>query len=136
MKEIRNVLIYGYGVMGRDVAKTFSKNGFRTSIKTRHPPNAADVPKDITFTQDLPQQVPDLVIEFVPENANAKRNVFAEIEAAYPNEGVIIATGTTGLDLVELAHDLRWPHNFLALHYFMPADQSLVVEVMAGPVTS
>jgi 3-hydroxybutyryl-CoA dehydrogenase len=135
MKEIRNVLIYGYGLMGRDVAKTFARSEFRTAIKTSHPPAAADAPKDITFIQELPQQSPDLVIEFVPENTDIKRAVFAEVEARYPNEDVIIATGTSGLDLNELVQGLQQPQNLLGLHYFMPADKSLVVEVMAGPVT-
>jgi 3-hydroxybutyryl-CoA dehydrogenase len=136
MKEICNVLIYGHGVMGKNVARTFARSGFRTAIKTRHPPTGADLPNDITFIQELPRQAPDLIIEFVPENVTAKLAVFAEIDAGYPNENVIIATGTSGLDVAELARGLRRPENFLALHYFMPADRSLVVEVMAGPMTS
>ncbi len=47
----------------------------------------------------------------------------------------LLATGTSGLDLVELAKPLKHPQRFLGLHYFMPADQALVVEVMAGPQT-
>jgi len=81
----------------------------------------------------LPADAPDLVIEFVPEDVATKQAVYAEIEAAYPDEDVVIATGTSGLDLVKLAAGLRKPGRFIGIHYFMPADTTPVVEVMAGP---
>ena len=48
---------------------------------------------------------------------------------------LIIATGTSGLDLNRLAASLIRPERFLGIHYFMPADTSPVVEVMSGPQT-
>jgi 3-hydroxybutyryl-CoA dehydrogenase len=84
----------------------------------------------------LPETPPDLVLELVPEEIKTKQAVYLEVEAAYPGADVIIATGTSGLDLVELAKPLKHPERFIGLHYFMPADQALVVEVMAGPSTS
>ena len=83
----------------------------------------------------LPETPPDLVLELVPEEIKTKQAVYLEVEAAYPGADVIIATGTSGLDLVELAKPLKHPERFIGLHYFMPADQALVVEVMAGPST-
>jgi 3-hydroxybutyryl-CoA dehydrogenase len=132
-RNISNVLIYGYGVMGRGVARTFAAAGYRTMVKTRRPVPAAEALPGVAMLQQLPAEAPDLIIELVAEDVQAKRTVYAEIEAAYPEADPIIATGTSGLDLNELAAGLRKPENFLGLHYFMPADKSLVVEVMAGP---
>jgi 3-hydroxybutyryl-CoA dehydrogenase len=77
------------------------------------------------------------VIEFVPEEARVKQAVYAEIEAAYPGPNApLVASGTSGLDLVELSRGMKRPERFLGVHYFMPADTAPVVEVMAGLATS
>lgn len=135
---IRTVLIYGYGVMGRGVARTFADAGFTTLVKSRRAAQL-NLPANLRAAERLPQQAPDLVIEFVPENVRAKQSVYAEIEAAYPGgasgDAPLIATGTSGLDLVELARTLKRPERFLGIHYFMPADATPVVEVMAGLAT-
>jgi 3-hydroxybutyryl-CoA dehydrogenase len=87
----------------------------------------------------LPKDAPDLIIEFVPEDVRIKQSVYAEIEAAYSNDAPenapLVASGTSGLDLVELARKMRRPDRFLGVHYFMPADTAPVVEVMAGLTT-
>ena len=134
-KKIHTVLIYGYGVMGQGVARTFAKAGFDTIIRSSRAAELKDLPAGVRAVAKLPETPPDLVLELVPEEVKTKQAVFLEVEAAYPGNEVIIATGTSGLDLVELAKPLKHPERFLGLHYFMPADQALVVEVMAGPET-
>jgi 3-hydroxybutyryl-CoA dehydrogenase len=133
---MRSILIYGYGVMGRAVARTFRQSGFEVTAKVRGLAQASGVEADIHFVANLPEAPPDLIIEFVPEDASAKLRVFADIESTYPDRKVIIATGTSGLDLEALSKELKHPENFLGIHYFMPADILPVVEVMAGPRTS
>ncbi len=134
-KKIQTVLIYGYGVMGQGVARTFAKAGFDTIIRSSRASELKDLPAGVRAVAKLPETPPDLVLELVPEEVKTKQAVYLEVEAAYPGADVIIATGTSGLDLVELAKPLKHPERFLGLHYFMPADQALVVEVMAGPST-
>ena len=133
---IQTVLIYGYGVMGRGVAKTFADAGFSTIVKSSRAGKLTGLPANIVATERLPRKAPDLVIEFVPEDVRAKQAVYAEIESAYPQESPLIATGTSGLDLVVLARGMKRPERFLGVHYFMPADVTPVVEVMAGPAAS
>ena len=132
-RKIQNVLIYGFGVMGAGVAKTFAEAGFNTTIKSGRAASLKDVPAGVIVTATLPAQAPDLVIEFVPEDIPTKQAVYAELEAAWPDADFLLATGTSGLDLIKLAAALKKPERFIGLHYFMPADKSLVVEVMAGP---
>lgn len=139
-KSIQTVLIYGYGVMGRGVAKTFADAGFATLVKSSRAGKLEGLPAKTRVVERLPDEPPDLVIEFVPEDVPVKQAVYAEVEAAYsgnaPGEAPLIATGTSGLDLVELARKMRRPERFLGIHYFMPADTAPVVEVMAGLATS
>lgn len=134
-KKIQSVLIYGYGVMGQGVARTFTKAGFDTLIRSSRAAELKDLPPGARAVTALPDTPPDLVLELVPEEVKTKQAVYLEVEAKYPGAEVIIATGTSGLDLVELAKPLKHPQRFVGLHYFMPADQALVVEVMAGPQT-
>jgi 3-hydroxybutyryl-CoA dehydrogenase len=61
-----------------------------------------------------------------------KQAVYAEVEAAYAGDAPLVATGTSGLDLVELSRRMKRRERFLGIHYFMPADVTPVVEVMAG----
>ncbi|HEY6239872.1 MAG TPA: 3-hydroxyacyl-CoA dehydrogenase NAD-binding domain-containing protein, partial [Burkholderiales bacterium] len=99
----------------------------------------AGLPAGTVAAERLPDEAPDLVIEFVPEDVRVKQSVYEEIEAAYPgnaaNDAPLIATGTSGLDLVELARKMKRPERFLGIHYFMPADAAPVAEVMAGLAT-
>ncbi len=132
-RTINTVVIYGYGVMGQGVAKTFAEAGFQTIVKSSRASALANVPAGVEVVAKLPAEAPDLLIEFVPEDVRTKQAVYQEIEAAYPNADFLLATGTSGLDLVELAKRLKRPERFIGLHYFMPADKTLVVEVMAGP---
>jgi 3-hydroxybutyryl-CoA dehydrogenase len=136
MQAIRTVLIYGYGVMGRGVAATFTQSGFTTIVKSSRAGKLAELPEKVSVLERLPKDPPDLVIEFVPEDTRVKQEVYAEIEAAYPEGTPLIASGTSGLDLVELARGMKHPERFLGVHYFMPADTAPVVEVMAGLATA
>src|SRR5262245_7874238 len=132
--SIQTVLIYGYGVMGRGVAKTFADAGFTTLVKSSRA-GKLDLPKKVTAAERLPEKAPDLVIEFVPEDPKVKQAVYAELEAAYGERLPLIASGTSGLDLVELSRNMKRRERFLGIHYFMPADVAPVVEVMSGLAT-
>jgi 3-hydroxybutyryl-CoA dehydrogenase len=130
---IQSVLIVGYGVMGKGVSGTFADAGFKTMVRSSRAAELDDLPAGVVASADLPDEAPDLVIEFVPEDVGVKQRVFAEIEAAYPDDDVIIATGTSGMSLEDLAATLKRPQLFTGIHYFMPADTTAVAEVMAGP---
>jgi 3-hydroxybutyryl-CoA dehydrogenase len=130
--SIQTVLIYGYGVMGRGVAKTFADAGFTTLVKSSRAGKLKELPANVSAAERLPERAPDLVIEFVPEDPKVKQAVYAELEAAYSERTPLIASGTSGLDLVELARRMKHRERFLGIHYFMPADVAPVVEVMAG----
>tara|TARA_A100001037_G_scaffold255353_1_gene240903 strand:+ start:164 stop:1102 length:939 start_codon:yes stop_codon:yes gene_type:complete len=130
---LQSVLIVGYGVMGQGVSATFAAAGFETIVKSSRAAELDDLPEGVVAVAEFPEKAPDLVIEFVPEDIPIKQEVFASIEAAYPNDQVIIATGTSGMSLEKLGEKLQRPELFTGIHYFMPADTTAVAEVMAGP---
>src|SRR5260221_6156293 len=125
--------------MARGVTHTSADGGFSTIVRSGRARQRTGLPANTTAVERLREKAPDLVIEFAPEDVRAKQAVYADIEAAYSGDASgdapLIASGTSGLDLVELARRMKRPERFLGVHYFMPADTAPVVEVMAGLAT-
>jgi 3-hydroxybutyryl-CoA dehydrogenase len=134
MEPIRRVLVAGYGVMGRGIAKSFAERGFETWVLSRRAKALSDLPKGVKAVDALPQDVPDLVIETVEEEVARKREIYNAVEKAYP-PSVIVGTNTSGLMLEDLAAEFKAPERFCGIHYFQPADVFPMVEVIAGPST-
>lgn len=131
---INRVLVVGAGVMGVGIAKSFAQGGFETWLLSRRAGSLGNVPDGVKVTGELPEAVPDLVIESIPEELALKRALYDRLEAAYP-AGVAIATNTSGLDLIPLFAGMKHPERFLAAHYFQPAEVFPMVEVVAGADT-
>jgi 3-hydroxybutyryl-CoA dehydrogenase len=77
----------------------------------------------------------DLVIEAIVEDFEAKRALFAELDAAAGLE-TILATNTSALSVTAIAEAAtHHPERVLGLHFFNPAPVLLLVEVVAGART-
>jgi 3-hydroxybutyryl-CoA dehydrogenase len=129
---IESVVVVGYGVMGAGIVRSFASAGFRVAVVSRRASALAGLPPGVTASAALPAAAPDLVIETIVEEVDAKRIAYASIEAAYPPE-TIIGTNTSGLPLETLAAGLAHPERFVGVHWFHPADVFPMVEVVAGP---
>ena len=55
---IKTVLIYGYGVMGRGVAKTFADAGFATLVKSSRAGKLEGLPAKTSVVEQLPKEAP------------------------------------------------------------------------------
>ena len=127
------LLIVGAGVMGQGIARLFAKAGMTVTLVDE---------RDVDFSHPgvkllrhaPPDVVPDLVIEAVFEDRAVKQSVYAEMERVYGGRPVL-ATNTSGLPLNELAAGLKYPHRFLAMHFFMPADLFPMIEVVRAERT-
>ncbi|MGL4809363.1 MAG: 3-hydroxyacyl-CoA dehydrogenase NAD-binding domain-containing protein, partial [Giesbergeria sp.] len=73
----------------------------------------------------------DLVIEAIVERTDAKQALFAELEALLPAQAVLV-TNTSSLSVTALAARLQRPERFAGLHFFNPAPQMKVVEIVPG----
>lgn len=77
----------------------------------------------------------DWVIEAVPEQAELKRRIFAELDALAP-ETTILASNTSSLGINGLAAATQRQDRFVGLHFFNPAHLMKLVEVIPGDFTS
>ncbi len=71
----------------------------------------------------------DLVTESVPENIDIKRDVWAKVGAAAP-DNAILTTNTSTMRPSEFADATGAPERFLAWHFHLPAFTANVVDVM------
>jgi 3-hydroxybutyryl-CoA dehydrogenase len=74
-----------------------------------------------------------LVIEAVPEDLAAKRNVLGRAAQASP--GAFLATNTSSLSIDAIAAELPDPTCLVGLHFFNPVPVSDLVEVVVGERT-
>ncbi|HSL98035.1 MAG TPA: 3-hydroxyacyl-CoA dehydrogenase NAD-binding domain-containing protein [Candidatus Deferrimicrobiaceae bacterium] len=77
-----------------------------------------------------------LVIEAVIEDLDAKRALFAELDAV-TDAGTILATNTSALSVTKIADGARFAaERVLGLHFFNPAPLLALVEVVAATRTA
>ncbi len=126
----KTMVVVGGGLMGQGMARLFASAGIAVTIVDKRDIEFAH--EGVTVGHELPRgAAPDLVIEAVFEDPAVKQSVFEAVEAAYAGAPAL-ATNTSGLPLDELAEPLRYPHRFLAMHFFQPADVFPMIEVVRG----
>jgi 3-hydroxybutyryl-CoA dehydrogenase len=151
----------GSGIMGAGIAELAAKAGFDVVVRSRTQETAdhclgkvgkslgRQVEKDkitaeekqailgrITAVQELAAlEYCDLVIESVVEDLEAKKEIFAELDAACA-AGAILATNTSTLGVLELAVSVSRADRVLGLHFFNPATVMPLVEVVPAITTS
>jgi 3-hydroxyacyl-CoA dehydrogenase/enoyl-CoA hydratase/3-hydroxybutyryl-CoA epimerase len=76
----------------------------------------------------------DVVIEAIFENLQAKRELFAKVEAV-ARPGAVIATNTSSLKLADVAAQFKDPARLVGIHFFNPVPQLQLVEVVSGAHT-
>jgi 3-hydroxybutyryl-CoA dehydrogenase len=127
------LVVMGGGVMGQGISRLFAAAGIGvTMVDTRQVDFSYP---GVTVAREVPHgPAPDLVIEAVFEDRAVKQSVFEVVERAYGGAPAL-ATNTSGLPLDELAAPLKYPHRFLAMHFFQPADVFPMIEVVRGERT-
>ena len=77
----------------------------------------------------------DLIIEAVFENQMVKQKVTREAEE-YIDEYSLFASNTVSIPITKLAEASLRPENYVGLHFFHPADEVPLVEIVKGAKTS
>ena len=158
---VKKAGVVGSGVMGRGIALVLAKAGIEVVLKGRTadsvtnakdylnhaleklvekgrmaPDQKAALLARITATDKLADlQGCELIVESVPENAGLKKTVLSELEPLLA-EGGVLATNTSSLPIGMLAECLENPSRFVGIHFFSPADQMPLVELVCGEKTS
>jgi 3-hydroxybutyryl-CoA dehydrogenase len=135
----------GFPVTVRDISqslvdrglKTIEKNLGRNVEKGKMTPEERDATLSrIKGTVDLgPAAEADLIIEAIVENAQMKKDLFAELEKIAP-PATIFASNTSSISITELAASTRRPDRFLGMHFFNPVPVMKLVELIKGVATS
>ncbi len=76
----------------------------------------------------------DLVIEAVFEDLAIKKSVFERLDKVC-KAGAILASNTSTLDLNEIAQTTSRPADVIGLHFFSPANQMRLLEIIRGDAT-
>jgi 3-hydroxyacyl-CoA dehydrogenase/enoyl-CoA hydratase/3-hydroxybutyryl-CoA epimerase len=154
--KARHVHVIGAGVMGGDIAAVCAMRGITVTLQDTAPERIAPAVKraaelfkkrlkDPRRVRDaLDRLIPDVagagaaradvVIEAIFENLQAKRELFAKVEAVAKPDAVI-ATNTSSLRLADVAAQFKDPARLVGIHFFNPVPQLQLVEVVAGAQT-
>lgn len=161
MKEIKNVLICGGGMMGKGIAQVFSsKKDLNITVYDKFPVDVhsgirqnmaalkekAIVTEDeinerlsrIKFTQDINSNEvknADIVIECVLEVMEMKQDLFAELENIVSND-TIFCTNTSVMSPTEISKKLKNKSRLVGTHFWNPAFLIPLVEVVKSDYSS
>jgi 3-hydroxyacyl-CoA dehydrogenase len=157
-KQIQNIAIVGTGVIGASWAALYLARGFNV-IATDPAPNAeANLRRFIDaawkdlqviglspnasrehlqFTTNMKKALSnaDLVQENGPERQDFKIKLFADMDAATPEDS-IIASSSSGLTMSVMQSACKHPERCVTGHPFNPPHIVPLVEVVAGAKTS
>jgi enoyl-CoA hydratase/3-hydroxyacyl-CoA dehydrogenase len=91
---------------------------------------------NISWTSDYSQlSGADFVIEAATEDRGIKNKIFAELEKICP-ETAIFASNSSHMEPEVIFADLKNKKRCLVIHYFFPAERSIIVEVVPGKDTA
>jgi 3-hydroxyacyl-CoA dehydrogenase/enoyl-CoA hydratase/3-hydroxybutyryl-CoA epimerase len=155
--EPEHVHVVGAGVMGGDIAALCAMRGLRVTLQDTSAERIAPAIKRAArlferrirderrvrdaFDRLIPDVTgegarhADVVIEAIYEDLEAKRKLFAGVEArAKPD--AILASNTSSLKLADIATALKDPSRLVGIHFFNPVPQLQLVEVVSGKQTN
>jgi 3-hydroxybutyryl-CoA dehydrogenase len=158
---ISKAMVIGAGVMGRGISQLLSSSGIdvvlldlsdqiiKESLRLLSEEMDNDIEKwgmtvgekkailsrikGTTAYDDAPTV--DLVVEAIPEDLAAKREVFTKIDTLTRPEAVLISHTST-LSITEIASATKRPERVIGLHFLPPVTKIPVVEVVRGLKTS
>ncbi len=154
--KARHVHIVGAGVMGGDIAAICAMRGLTVTLQDTAPDRLAPAVKrtaqlykrrlrdPLRIRDAMDRLIPDItgqgarqadvIIEAIFENLQAKRELFARLEAI-AKPGAILATNTSSLKLADIATALKDPSRLVGIHFFNPVPLLQLVEVVQGAQT-
>lgn len=161
MKQLREILIAGGGMMGKNIAFVFSAAPeLKITVYDLYPTDVhAGIRKNcaallekgvlsetelterlerIEFTTDLDDPrvaKADLVVEAVFEDMDIKRDIFAKLEARC-REDTIFCTNTSVMSPSQISRDLKRRGRFVGTHFWNPGHLIPLVEVVKSDATT
>ena len=151
-----HVHVVGAGTMGGDIAAWCALRGLTVTLQDQNADRLAPAmgraaklfadrlrdPRRIRDAADrlIPDVAgagvarADVIIEAIFENVEAKRSLFAAIEAK-AKPAAILATNTSSIPLEDIATAMNDPSRLIGLHFFNPVAKMMLVEIVHGRQT-
>jgi 3-hydroxybutyryl-CoA dehydrogenase len=160
-ENVRNIAIFGAGVMGNSIAQAFAEKGFHVRLWSRSQrtldraltliqsnletmvksgrvtdPHASSILDHIHPTRELADAAgeADFALETIAENPEAKKELFSNLNQLC-SQDTILSSNTSGLDVFNLV-EIDHPDRMVITHWFSPATVIPLVEVVPGEKTS
>ncbi len=159
MLEIQTIAIAGAGTMGSGIAQVCANSGYQTILFDINPA-VLDRAKSaiekslnflvekqkitekakletiarIKFTTQINDLIADLIIEAVIERLEVKHEFFQAV-AALNNNKCLLASNTSSIPITQIAAKIPYPERVLGIHFFNPAPQMKLVEIISGVQT-
>ena len=161
-KEIRNITIFGPGMMGSGIGIQFAQKGCNVILRARAQfeedyavenidRNIRDmiendcmteeegktIKENIRIIYDMEEAVKDadMIFECVIEDMKVKQDLFKQLDEICP-EDVILATNTSVMSITEIASTSVHRHRIVGTHFWNPAFLIPLVEIIRTVDTS
>jgi 3-hydroxyacyl-CoA dehydrogenase/enoyl-CoA hydratase/3-hydroxybutyryl-CoA epimerase len=154
--KVAHVHVVGAGTMGGDIAAWCALRGLTVTLQDqsaeRLAPAMARAAKlfsqrlrDARRVRDATDRLipdvagdgvarADVIIEAIFENLDAKRALFAALEAK-ARPGAILATNTSSIPLEDIAGAMQDGSRLVGIHFFNPVAKMMLVEIVVGKST-
>lgn len=155
VKEVRNISIFGSGMMGSGIAQVFASKGYKITIYSRNPQkstalqsiesnfktlieNGASTEEEmrqtianitITADKELAARDADIVFENIPEDLELKQNLFYELDQICRKD-TILATNTSVMSITEIGAKVKNKSRVIGTHFWNPPFLIPLVEVV------
>lgn len=159
--NVKTVGVIGAGTMGNGIAQVFAQSGFDVTLVDVAPPmlerartsidkslakfvekgKLAAADRDATLgrlrmTSSLDElAAADYVVEAIVEQVDAKRTLFASLDAI-TRPGVILSSNTSSISITVLGASTKRPDKVLGMHFMNPVPLMTLVELIRGQATS
>lgn len=162
MNSIKKASVIGAGMMGAEIALSFSLSGTEVILKdinmdltsagiNRIQGILSKWEKDGKISKDETQNVikritpkddysdfedVEIVVEAALEDFEIKKNIFIELDKVCKLQECIFASNTSSIPITKLAASITRPGQFIGMHFFSPASVMKLVEIIPGIDTS
>lgn len=161
MREIKNVIIAGAGIMGSSIAQVFAVHGVdvqlyynrdhqyvksselirlnqETMVRKEEITQAESdvIMSHISYTNDENSfDNADFVLETIREDMQIKHD-FWKMVCAHVADDVILTSNTSGLSITKIAEAITLPERFCGFHWVNPPHLVPLVEIISGDATN
>ena len=158
---MKKIGVLGTGTMGAGIIQVCAMNGYEVVLRARRQSSIdkgiATVEKNLSklvakekITEETKAEVmarihgsteieivkdADLIIEAATEDMEAKKALFAELDALCGPD-TILATNTSSLSITEIASATNRPDKVIGMHFFNPVPAMKLVEIIKCLATS